>query len=473
MSLKAFLLCAGEGTRFRPYTSILPKPLIPFLNVPLCAYNLYLLKMLGVQNIIANTHVHSPLLEKELGFLAHLAGLPPPAFSFEETLLGSAGGLLKVKDFFIPKGYNYSASYKEKHLGRLTSKSRNFKGHQYKPEPFFYLNGDSFIWPETEGSLLDFYSSHLQSGALASFLVWPASNMTIDSPCLSPPSSVESDSSQSNIKKSYIYAEDERVCSFSKPPERNTKAKPYAFLGLAVFSPQIFNEIEQARNARGKIDATFCSDRDSVPSLTRYVGEKEAIPLHIFKDVLNPLAFKGHLRVHSVQGTLSPSGQVLPPPREFTSTNPLSERKEAPLFQSRSTTPPTWELDMNQLSTYLQGTQIALDFLMEQRRDSPRWQSLSRGGTGFLQQALDLYTPDWRRYEGDQWFSAEPVKNPPSHKEDILFCGKGVRGLQNLSVKGFAVLGEGAFLAKPLLIKRAVLGKNGHLNTDLQNTLKL
>ena len=427
MSLKAFLLCAGEGTRFRPHTLALPKSLIPFLNVPLCAYNLYLLKTLGVQHIIANTHAHPELLKKELPILAQQAGLSPPAFSFEEALLGSAGGLLKVKDFFIPKGYNYRASYKEKHLGRLTSQSQNFKGHQYKPEPFFYLNGDSFIWPKAEGSLSDFYSAHVKSGALASFLVRPADNMTIDSPCLSPLTSVESDSLQRGLKKSYIYAEEERVCSFSKPPEKTPKAKPYDFSGLALFSPQIFNKIEQV--------------------------QIKSPALHIFKDVLNPLVFKEHLRVHSV--------------------------------------PKITLLDMNQLSTYLQGTQIALHVLREQRRNPPRGQNppqgqnlpreqnLPRGqnppqsGKGFLQKVLDLYTPDWRRYEGDNWFSAEPVENPPPRPEDILFCGKGVRGLPHLSVKSFAVLGEKAVLANPLLIEKAVLGKNGHLKTTLQNTLKL
>ena len=91
----------------------------------------------------------------------------------------------------------------------------------------------------------------------------------------------------------------------------------------------------------------------------------------------------------------------------------------------------------------------------------------------FLQKALGLYTPDWRRYEGDNWFSAELVKNPPPHTEDILFCGRGVRGLSHLLVKGFAVLGEGAVIAQPVLMQRSVLGKSAYAKVNLQNTLKL
>ena len=393
MSLKAFLLCAGEGTRFQPHTFKLPKPLIPFLNLPLCAYNFYLLKTLGVQHTIINIHAHPALLKKELARLAQQTGLKPPAFSFEESLLGSAGGLLKVRDFFK------------------------------SPEPFFYLNGDSFIWLKSKEELSDFYSAHIQSKALVSFLVWPAPLHLKKGLYVDP---------QKPIRKGYIYANGDRVCAFSTPPVDNKKAKPYEFSGLALFSPSIFNKIEQ------KMAKPTPKNPPSNP-----------LALHIFKDVLSPLVFKEYIRVHSVPKT----NELLAHDFE------RETKKEKPC--SHPGRPSLQGLDMNQLSTYLRGTKWVLNFLLKQR------------GKGFLQDILDLYTPHWRKYEGDNWFSATLVKNPPPDPQDILFCGPEVRGLNQLKVKNFAVLGEKAVITKPLLIQESVLGQGVHLSKDLQNTLKL
>ena len=98
--MKAFLLAAGFGTRFRPYTEQLAKPAIPFLNLPLIAYPLYLLEQLKVTDTIINTHhlpqtVHKAVdkLQKHLTTKIH--------YSHEEPeILKSGGGLKKVKDHF-------------------------------------------------------------------------------------------------------------------------------------------------------------------------------------------------------------------------------------------------------------------------------------------------------------------------------------------------------------------------------------
>ena len=410
MSLKAFLLCAGEGTRFHPHTKSIPKPLIPFLNLPLCAYNLYLLKTLGVQNIIANIHTHPTLLKKELKKLAQQTGLNPPAFSFEKNLLGAAGGLLKVKDFFNPS------------------------------EPFFYLNGDSFIWLNTKEELSDFYLAHVQSKALVSFLVWPAYNLKSSlslnytkklAPHLKKGLYVNL---QKSVQKGYIYAKEEKVCSFSTPPGDNKKAKPYEFSGLALFSPSIFKKIEQQKKI-----TLFTQKKVSKSKQAPYA-------LHIFKDVLSPLVFKEYIRVHPI------------PNKTQYLAKTQSQQIKVKSCAHRNVPPNRW-VDMNQLSTYLEGTQQVLSFLQKQR------------GKGFLQNVLDFYTPYWRRYEGDNYFSAMLVKTPPT--EGILFCGPKVRGLNRLSVKGFAVLGEKVFIEKSLFVQQSVLGRKVCLNTNLQNSLKL
>ena len=90
--LKGFLLCAGQGTRFYPHTYTLPKSLLPFLNIPLASYNLYLLKTLGVLDCAVNIHTHERILKEELKKRAEEIEWSSPVFSYEEQLLGSAGG---------------------------------------------------------------------------------------------------------------------------------------------------------------------------------------------------------------------------------------------------------------------------------------------------------------------------------------------------------------------------------------------
>ena len=46
--VRAILLCAGKGTRFRPVTDAIPKPLLPFLNVPVAAAHLERLQEAGI-----------------------------------------------------------------------------------------------------------------------------------------------------------------------------------------------------------------------------------------------------------------------------------------------------------------------------------------------------------------------------------------------------------------------------------------
>jgi len=53
---KAFVLGAGFGTRLRPMTNVLPKPLIPVVNKPLLSYAFDGLLQAGVNQFLVNTH---------------------------------------------------------------------------------------------------------------------------------------------------------------------------------------------------------------------------------------------------------------------------------------------------------------------------------------------------------------------------------------------------------------------------------
>lgn len=94
------VLCAGEGTRFRPHTLKTPKPAIPFLNVPLAFYSLAALSELRPQKLVANSfHLKlsiEKLFESPLIKPQHIQNI----FVREdgEKILGSAGGLKNCED---------------------------------------------------------------------------------------------------------------------------------------------------------------------------------------------------------------------------------------------------------------------------------------------------------------------------------------------------------------------------------------
>lgn len=69
--MNVMLLAAGEGTRLRPYTEILPKPAIPFLTIPLAAHALSFLRGFTIDKLVVNTF-HLPHKIHELSTLFHI-----------------------------------------------------------------------------------------------------------------------------------------------------------------------------------------------------------------------------------------------------------------------------------------------------------------------------------------------------------------------------------------------------------------
>jgi mannose-1-phosphate guanylyltransferase len=94
---RAILLCAGRGTRFRPVTEAIPKPLLPFLNVPLAVAHLRRLREAGVGEVAVNLHHLGNEVERQLR--EESADLPQLAFFPEPTILGTAGALRNAGEF--------------------------------------------------------------------------------------------------------------------------------------------------------------------------------------------------------------------------------------------------------------------------------------------------------------------------------------------------------------------------------------
>ena len=103
---KGMILAAGQGTRVRPLTKDLPKPMVPILGKPVMEYLIEHLARHGITQIMVNVAYHHQRIEEyfgdgsrwgvELGYSyegikEHGDILPKP--------MGSAGGMRKIQDF--------------------------------------------------------------------------------------------------------------------------------------------------------------------------------------------------------------------------------------------------------------------------------------------------------------------------------------------------------------------------------------
>ncbi len=121
--MQALILAGGKGTRLRPYTTVLPKPLMPIGDIPILEIILRQLKFSGVDSVIL-----------AVGYMHHLFesffqngeryGLSI-SYSFEDKPLGTAGPIALAmdrleEDFLVMNGdllttLDYSALF-QKHI---------------------------------------------------------------------------------------------------------------------------------------------------------------------------------------------------------------------------------------------------------------------------------------------------------------------------------------------------------------------
>jgi len=127
--MKAVILAGGKGTRLSPYTTILPKPLMPIGEMPILEVLIRQLKRAGVNEVILTVGHLSELLKaffkdgRRFGVNIN--------YSQEEKPLGTAGPLGLIRDQL--------------------------------DEPFFVLNGDVL----TTLNFSALMSRHKRGGALA------------------------------------------------------------------------------------------------------------------------------------------------------------------------------------------------------------------------------------------------------------------------------------------------------------------
>jgi mannose-1-phosphate guanylyltransferase/phosphomannomutase len=107
MIKQAVILSAGLGTRLRPLTDTVPKPMIPLLGKPMLLRNIEQFKKYGVNEFFINLHYLPYVIRDYFGDGSKFG--VKMNYSFEPVILGTAGGVKKFenkldKTFFLIYG---------------------------------------------------------------------------------------------------------------------------------------------------------------------------------------------------------------------------------------------------------------------------------------------------------------------------------------------------------------------------------
>lgn len=95
--MKALILVGGFGTRLRPLTLSLPKPLVPFANMPMVMHQVEALVEAGVDHVVLAVNYRAEIMEREMTKHAERLGIKI-SMSLENEPLGTAGPLALARD---------------------------------------------------------------------------------------------------------------------------------------------------------------------------------------------------------------------------------------------------------------------------------------------------------------------------------------------------------------------------------------
>uniref|UniRef100_A0AAX7VTA8 mannose-1-phosphate guanylyltransferase n=1 Tax=Astatotilapia calliptera TaxID=8154 RepID=A0AAX7VTA8_ASTCA len=146
--MKALILVGGYGTRLRPLTLSVPKPLVEFCNKPILLHQVEALVKAGVDHVVLAVSYMSELLEREMRVQEQRLGIRI-SLSHEKEPLGTAGPLALARDL-------------------LNDDS----------EPFFVLNSD-VICDFPFKDLLQFHRNHGKEGTIVDPTAQIGENCTI------------------------------------------------------------------------------------------------------------------------------------------------------------------------------------------------------------------------------------------------------------------------------------------------------
>jgi mannose-1-phosphate guanylyltransferase/mannose-1-phosphate guanylyltransferase/phosphomannomutase len=176
--MRAMVLAAGLGTRLRPLTYEITKPMVPVLDRPVMEHIVDLLDRHGIDRIIANLHYFPDSIREYFGDRIE--------YRFEEELLGTAGGVRACAEFF-------------------------------GDEPFLVISGDAL----TDIDLTALANRHRESGGVATLAVKKVS-----------------DTREYGV---VLHDRDGRITGFQEKPAPEEALSDLGNCGIYVFDPKIFD----------------------------------------------------------------------------------------------------------------------------------------------------------------------------------------------------------------------------------------
>jgi mannose-1-phosphate guanylyltransferase len=176
--MKAMVLAAGLGTRLRPLTYEISKPMVPVLDRPVMAHILDLLDRYGYDAVIANLHHFADEIRQHFG--ARIS------YSYEPELLGTAGGVRACADFF-------------------------------DASTFLVISGDAL----TDIDLGRFWTRHRDAGGIATLAVKRVA-----------------DTREYGV---VLHDREGRITGFQEKPEPDEALSDLGNCGIYMFEPEIFD----------------------------------------------------------------------------------------------------------------------------------------------------------------------------------------------------------------------------------------
>ena len=184
--MKAMVLAAGLGTRLRPLTGSISKPMAPIVNRPVMYHILRLIKQHGFDEAVANLHYHPHAITNYFG-RGQRVGIEL-RYSLEPELLGTAGGVKQMQKF-LSEG------------------------------TFLVISGDAL----TDLDLTKLLKQHKESGSIASLALKQVK-----------------DPSRYGV---VISDKTGRILGFQEKPARGEELSNLCNCGIYIFEPAIFDYI--------------------------------------------------------------------------------------------------------------------------------------------------------------------------------------------------------------------------------------